>query len=67
MTYIILPLKLIHVWFAIQGCTKGQKSGGAGSNAARRHYLAAPSDLPKSWGRSGPPGLPLGACLLYVL
>ena len=30
----------------LQGCTKGQKSGGAGSNAARRRCLAAPSDLP---------------------
>ena len=34
----------------MQGCNKGQKSGGAGSNAARRRCPAAPSDLPKSGG-----------------
>ena len=37
-----------------QGCTKGQKSGGAGSNAARRRCPAAPSDLPKSGGAAAP-------------
>ena len=41
--------------FRVQGCTKGQKSGGAGSNAARRRCPAAPSDLPKSGGGSCPP------------
>ena len=40
MTYIILPLKLIHVWFAIQGCTKGQKSGGEGQVVMRRAAAA---------------------------
>ena len=34
----------------MQGCSKGQKSGGAGSNAARRRCPAAPSDLPESGG-----------------
>ena len=63
MTYIILPLKLIPLWFAIQGCTKGQKSGGAGSNAARHRCPAAPSDLPKSGGAAAPPAPPLGASL----
>ena len=43
-------------WY--QGCNKGQKSGGAGSNAARRRCPAAPSDLPKSGGAAAPPGLP---------
>ena len=46
-----------------QGCTKGQKSGGAGSNAARRRCPAAPSDLPKSGGAAAPPAPPLGASL----
>ena len=46
-----------------QGCTKGQKSGGAGSNAARRRCPAAPSDLPKSGGAAAPPAPPLVACL----
>ena len=49
-----------------QGCTKGQKSGGAGSNAARRRCPAAPSDLPKSGGAAAPPAPPLGASLLYT-
>ena len=39
---------------ALQGCTKGQKSGGAGSNAARRRCPAAPSDPPKSGGAAAP-------------
>ena len=47
----------------MQGCTKGQKSGGAGSNAARRRCPAAPSDLPKSGGAAAPPAPPLGASL----
>ena len=38
----------------MQGCSKGQKSGGAGSNAARRRCPAAPSDLPKSGGAAAP-------------
>ena len=38
-----------------QGCRKGQKSGGAGSNAARRRCPAAPSDLPKPGGAAAPP------------
>ena len=38
----------------MQGCTKGQKSGGAGSNVARRRCPAAPSDLPKSGGAAAP-------------
>ena len=46
-----------------QGCTKGQKSGGAGSNAARRRCPAAPSDLPKSGGAAAPPAPPLGASM----
>ena len=46
-----------------QGCTKGQKSGGTGSNAARRRCPAAPSDLPKSGGAAAPPAPPLGASL----
>ena len=46
-----------------QGCTKGQKSGGAGSNAARRRCPAAPSDLPKSGGAAAQPAPPLGASL----
>ena len=46
-----------------QGCTKGQKSGGAGSNAARRCCPEAPSDLPKSGGAAAPPAPPLGASL----
>ena len=48
---------------ALQGCTKGQKSGGAGSNAGRRRCPAAPSDLPKSGGAAAPPAPPLGASL----
>ena len=44
-----------------QGCTKGQKSGEAGSNVARRRCPAAPSDLPKTGG-AGPPGPP--ACCM---
>ena len=47
----------------IQGCTKGQKSGGAGSNAARRRCPAAPSDLQKSGGAAAPLAPPLVACL----
>ena len=50
----------------IQGCTKGQKSGGAGSNVARRRCLAAPSDLPKSGWAAAPPAPPLGASLDLV-
>ena len=42
----------------MQGCTKGQKSGGAGSNAARCRCPAAPSDLPKSGGAAAPPCSP---------
>ena len=38
----------------MQACNKGQKSGGAGSNAARRRCPAAPSDLPKSGGAAAP-------------
>ena len=49
---------------AIQGCTKGQKSGGAGSNAACRRCLVAPSDLPKSGGAAAPPAPPLATPLL---
>ena len=48
---------------SFQGCTKGQKSGGAGSNAGRRRCPAAPSDLPKSGGAAAPPAPPLGASL----
>ena len=58
--------RLIYLWKLIemiQGCTKGQKSGGAGSNAARRRCPAAPSDLPKSGGAAVPPAPPLGASL----
>ena len=51
----------VHIY--IQGCTKGQKSGGAGSNAARRRCPAAPSDLPKSGGAAAPPASPIGASL----
>ena len=51
----------------VQGCTKGQKSGGAGSNAARRRCPAAPSDLPKSGGAAAPPAPPLGASLMLEL
>ena len=50
-----------------QGCNKGQKSGGAGSNAARRRCPAVPSDLPKSGGAVAPPAPPLVACLLYIM
>ena len=49
--------------YIYQGCTKGQKSWGAGSNAARRRCPAAPSDLPKSGGAAAPPAPPLGASL----
>ena len=49
--------------FMYKGCTKGQKSGGAGSNAAHRSCPAAPSDLPKSRGAAAPPASPLGASL----
>ena len=48
----------------MQGCKKGQKSGGAGSNAARRP--AAPSDLPKSGGAAAPPAPPFGASLFII-
>ena len=46
------------IFFLLQGCSKGQKSRGAGSNAARRHCPAAPSDLPKSGGAAAPPAPP---------
>ena len=36
-------------------CRKDRKSGGTGSNAARRRCPAAPSDLPKSGGAAAPP------------
>ena len=49
--------------YSVQGCNKGQKSGGAGSNAARRRCPAAPSDLPKSGGAAAPTAPPLVACL----
>ena len=49
----------------LQGCSKGQKSGGAGSNAARRRCPAAPSDLPKSGGAAAPPAPPLAAPLVH--
>ena len=48
-----------------QGCNKGQKSGGAGSNAVRRRCPSAPSDLPKSGRGRGPPGPP--ACCMPAL
>ena len=47
----------------LQGCTKGQKSGGAGSNAGRRRCPAEPFDLPKSGGAAAPHAPPLGASL----
>ena len=40
--------------------------GGAGSNVARRHCLAAPSDLPKSRGAAAPPAHPLATCLILI-
>ena len=46
------------ICFQSQGCCKGQKSGGAGSNVARRRCPAAPSDLPKSGGAAAPPPRP---------
>ena len=49
-----------------QGCNKGQKSGGAGSNEARRRCPAAPSDLPKSGRAAAPPAPPLVACLIDI-
>ena len=50
----------------MQGCSKGQKSGGAGSNAARRRCPAVPSDLPKSGGAVAPPAPPLVICLQFL-
>ena len=47
----------------LQGCSKGQKSGGAGSNAARRRCPAGPSDLPKSGEAAAPPAPTLAASL----
>ena len=58
LTYMTKSLSI----YVLQGCTKGQKSGGAGSNAARRRCPAAPSDLPKSGGGAAAPRL-LHACL----
>ena len=64
---LIIRFKCMNVWKAhAQGCTKGQKSGGAGSNAARRRCPAAPSDLPKSGGAAAPPAPPLGASLHWI-
>ena len=45
---------------------QGSKIRGAGSNAARRRCLAAPSDLPKSGGAAAPPAPPLGASLVHT-
>ena len=52
--YCIL-LRLSKHLLTMQGCSKGQKSGGAGSNAARSRCPAAPSDPPKSGGAAAPP------------
>ena len=49
-----------------QVCTKGRKSGGAGSNAARRRCPAGSSDLPKSGGAAVSPASPLGASLTTI-
>ena len=57
----------IHFHDKFQGCNKGQKSGGAGSNAARRRCPAAPSDLPKSGGGAAAPPAPTLAASLYSI
>ena len=63
---------MLHLLFPIfiktQGCSKGQKSGGAGNNAARarRRCPAAPSDLTKSGGAAAPPAPSLAASLRLI-
>ena len=42
------------------------KIWGAGSDAVRCPWPAAPSDLPKSGGAAAPPASPLATCLLYI-
>ena len=49
-------LNIMHV-------AKSKNLVGAGSNAARRHCPAAPSDLPKSGGAAATSAPPLATCL----
>ena len=64
-----LPTYLPKNLTSYQGCPKGQKSGGAGSNAARRRCPVAPSDLPKSGEAASPPAPPASniPAHMYVL
>ena len=60
MTWHLMDPKLIKVMH-LQGCNKGQKSGGAGSNAARCGAPPPPGGAfwsAKIWGDSAPPPWP---------